>query len=119
MLVYAAHLLAEECESEPDPPHGPLGGERLPITEPEPKLPSPADDQPGHASRLRRAGAVRPACPLSSPCLPHQLVERRDDVIMRGLLNVPPVGVERERDPRMPNLVGDEPNISARAQEMT
>jgi hypothetical protein len=38
---------------------------------------------------------------------------------MRGLLNVPPVGVERERDPRMPNLVGDEPNISARAQEMT
>jgi hypothetical protein len=56
---------------------------------------------------------------LSSACLPHQLVERRDDVIMRGLLNVPPVGVERERDPRMPNLVGDEPNISARAQEMT
>ena len=58
------------------------------IAEPEPKLPSPADDQPEHAPRLRepvrfaRLVQVNPQHAYLT-----NFVERRDDVLMRGLLN--------------------------------
>src|SRR4030095_12751519 len=90
----ATSTLPEAGSLQPAPNPSTPGGEKTAGGGPRVHA-SPGDDQAEQRASASRASAARRACRVRSAALSHQLVQRRDHVIMAGALDMTAIRIER------------------------